>query len=148
MIVAEMTERETVQVPAMGGIAKRTEICVMRCHDDQPAARSKQAMEVFHGPHYAGDMLDDVSGANFGKRSVGKGQGRLIQVRDHVGPACRMRVYADRARKFVDAAASVQYAAGLTYFSSILRHSSSVPALAPASELTSAEPQWCTFALS
>ena len=91
----------------MGGITKRAEVGVMRRHDDQPASRSKQTMEVFHGSQHAGDMLDHMGGANFGKRAIGKGQGRLVQVRDYIGAACRMSVYADGAGKFVDAAAGV-----------------------------------------
>ncbi len=91
----------------MGGITKGAEIGVMRRHNDQPAAWGEQTMEVFHGSQDAGDVFDYVGSANFGKRAVGKGQGRLIQVRDYVGAACGMGVYADRAGKFVDAAAGV-----------------------------------------
>ena len=91
----------------MGRIAKGAEVGVMRCDNDEPSARGKQAMEVFHGVQNAGNMLDYVGGANFGKRTVGKGQGRLVQVGDYIGAACRMGVHADRARKFVDAAAGV-----------------------------------------
>ncbi len=91
----------------MGGIAEGAEIGVMRGDNDQPAARSEQAMEVLHGAQNAGDMFDHVGGANFDKRAVGEGQGRLVEIRDYVGAACRVGVYADRAGKFVDAAAGV-----------------------------------------
>lgn len=87
MILAEMTQRKAVQVPAMGRIAKRAEIGVVRRHDDQQPARSEQPVEILHCPHDARDVLDHMRAADFIERAIGKGQGRLVKVRDHVGAA-------------------------------------------------------------
>jgi hypothetical protein len=59
-------------------------------------------------------MLDHMRTADFVERAVGKGQGRLIEICDNIRAARRMRVYADRSRKFVDSAAGIQHAAACT----------------------------------
>ena len=126
MVFAEMPQRKTIQMPAMSGVAKRAEIGVMRRYHDQAPSRSQQAMKVFHRPHDTRHVLDHVRAADFSKAAVGKGQGRLIEIRNHIRAARRMRVYANRSRKFVDTAAGVQHAAKCTYLSIILGHSFSV----------------------
>jgi hypothetical protein len=95
MIFAKMAQREAVQVPAMGRIAKRAEIGVVGRHDDQSPARSEQPVEILHRPHDARDVLDHMRTADFVERAVGKGQGRLIEICDNIRAARRMRVYAD-----------------------------------------------------
>lgn len=90
VVLAEVPQRKAIQMPAMRGIAKRAEIGVMGRHDDQTPAGSQQAMKIFHSPHDAHDVLDDVCAANFRKGAVGEGQGRLVDIRDDVGAARRM----------------------------------------------------------
>jgi hypothetical protein len=126
VVLAEMAQREAVQVPTMGRVAKGAEIGIVRRHDNQASSWGKQAVEILHGPHNARDVLDHVCGADFGKRVVGKGQGRLVEIGNHVRAARGMRVHADSARKFVDAAAGIEHPATRAYLSNLPRHSSSV----------------------
>ena len=51
-------------MPAMGRVAKGTEIGVVRRNDDEPPSWSKQAVELFHRPNYVRDMFNDVDGAH------------------------------------------------------------------------------------
>ena len=108
VFLAEIAERETVEVPAVGGIAERTEVGVVRRDDERLAAGTQQAVEFLHGLDYVGDMLDHMNGLQFIEDRVAERVGKTVEVADYVGVAGQVPVNPDRARIFADAAADVE----------------------------------------
>ena len=84
VIFTEVAKREAVEVPAVGWIAERTEISVVRRDDDRAAAGSKQAIELFHGADHVGHVLNDVDRAHFAERTVAEWKGEMIEIGDHI----------------------------------------------------------------
>lgn len=95
MIRAEVTERKAVQVPAVGGVAKGTEICVVRGDDESASTRSEKAVKLFHGANHVGYVLDHVNGPDFPKGVVRERKRKVIQVGDRVCVRTCIPVYAD-----------------------------------------------------
>src|SRR5579872_4025577 len=110
VILAEVAERKTVQMPAVGGIAERTEVGVVRCHQKHAPRWRGHAMKFLHGGDHVRDMLDDMDGAHARERIVAKRIRKAVEIADDVGAAARIPVDADGAGIFVDAAADVQRA--------------------------------------
>ena len=109
VVIAEVAERKTVQMPAVGRVAEGTEIGVVRGNDNHSASVCQQAVELFHGADDVADVFDDVHGADFAKAGVGEGKRKLVEIGDDVGAGFRIPVESDGAGIFVDAAANVQY---------------------------------------
>ena len=107
---AEIAERETVQVPTMSGIAKRTEIRVMRRNNEHLAAGSRKAVKLLHRANHVGDMLDDVNRPDFVERIVAERIGKMIEFAQNIRLDARNAIDSDRAWIFVDAAADVEHA--------------------------------------
>ena len=108
VILAEIAQGKAVEVPAVGGVAERAEIGVMRGHDDGAAAGCEQAVELFHGADHVRDVFDQVYGANLNEGAVAKREWKVIEVGDDVGARVEIAIYSDRAGIFVYAAADVQ----------------------------------------
>src|ERR1700685_303470 len=131
VILAEVAERKTVQVPAMGRVAEGAEVGVRRRGDDEAAAGREHTMKLLHGADDVGDVLDDMNGAQLGEGAVADGIRKTVQVAEHVGARVGSAIKADRAGIFVDAAADVENAAGgglraSQAYRGSFRHSSSV----------------------
>src|SRR5450432_1580944 len=108
IVLAEIAETETVEVPAMCGIAERAEIGVVGRHDRHCAARFYQPVELFHRLHDVRYVLDNMDGPQLIERLIAKGIRKSIEIGNHVRPRARVAVEADRARKFVDSTADVE----------------------------------------
>ncbi len=108
MIGTEIPERETVQVPAMSRIAERTEVCVVRRRDEDPAAWAQHSMKLFHGPNYVKHVFNYVNGPQRLEGTVAEGIGKVVKIADDVGAAAWIAVNANRPGIFVDAAADVE----------------------------------------
>lgn len=93
----------------------------MRGHDDDSTAGCKQAMELFHRPHYVSDMLDQMYGANLSEGVVVEGEREVIEVGDDVGARVEVAINSDRAGVLVYSATYIEDQA-----SRIRRQSSSV----------------------
>ena len=50
VVRAEVAQRKAVQMPTVGGVAKRAEICVVRGSNEHAAARCKKAVNFFLQP--------------------------------------------------------------------------------------------------
>src|SRR5579863_10261633 len=85
MVFREIPHREAVQVPTMRWIAKRTEVGIMRRHNDNAPTRRKQAVKLLHRPNYVGHVFNDVDCPYFGKRVVAKRKWVAVQVCYNVG---------------------------------------------------------------
>src|SRR5947209_7837754 len=96
----------------MSGIAEGAEIGVMRSNDEDSASLRGYAVELFHGAHHVGDVLDDMHGANGGKGGAPERIGETVQIADDVGAGGRIPIDADRTGIFIDTAADVQNASG------------------------------------
>lgn len=81
----------------------------MRRGDHDPAAGSEQTKEFFHGLDHVGDVFDDMCGTNLAEGAVAKRKREMIEVGHDIGTGVRVPIEPDRARKFVDAAADVEY---------------------------------------
>ncbi|SRR5689334_2919700 len=97
-------------MPAVGGIAERTEVGVVRRDDERLAAGTQQAVEFLHGLDYVGDMLDHMNGLQFIEDRVAERVGKTVEVAEHIGTGGRVAVDANGPWEFVDAAADVEYA--------------------------------------
>lgn len=93
----------------MGGVAKRTEIRVMRRHDHHAASGSKQPVELLHGADHVANVLDHMNRPDFGKRTVAKRKRIVVQICYNVGLCIWISINADRAWIFVDTATDVEY---------------------------------------
>ena len=93
----------------MGGIAKGTEIRVMRRYDERFAAGTQQAVEFLHGLDYVGDVLDHMNGLQFIEGGIAEGVREAVEVAEDIGAGSGVAVDADGAREFVDATADVEY---------------------------------------
>src|ERR1700722_15531961 len=112
MVLAKITKREAVQVPAMRGVAERAEVGVMRRRDKKPAAGLQHPMKFLHGPDDVGHVLDDVDSAQLAERAVAKRVWKTIQVAKHVGAGIRVAIHANGSRVFVNSAADVENPSG------------------------------------
>lgn len=65
MVLAEIPERKTIQVPPVGRIAIRAEIRIVRRDDHGPAAWREESVELFHCPDDIGDVFDYMDGPDF-----------------------------------------------------------------------------------
>ncbi len=95
-------------MPAVGGVAKRAEICVMRRNDDGAATRGEQPVEFFHGAYHVGDVLDDMRYAQLAKRVIAERIREMVEVSQDVGVSAGIAIDTDGARVFIAAAADVQ----------------------------------------
>jgi hypothetical protein len=112
VVLPKITKRETVQVPAVRGIAERAEVGVMRRRDEQPAARCQYAMEFLHRADHIGDVLDHVNGAQLAEGAVAKRVRKTVQIAQHVGAGVGVAIDADGAGVLVDAAAYIENPGG------------------------------------
>lgn len=108
MVLAEVAQREAVEVPAVARIAKRAEIGVVRGDDENPAARSKQPVELFHSADDVTHVLNDVNGANFGERGIFEGKRKAVEVGDDIGVRVAVTIDPDCAGVLIDSAADVE----------------------------------------
>lgn len=108
MVLTEIAERKAIQVPAVGGIAKRAEVGVVRRNDDDPAARDEQPVELFDGAYHISYVFNHVGGADLAEGAVAERKWEMIQVRDDVGPGMRVAIQAYGAGVLVEAAADIE----------------------------------------
>ncbi len=85
VVFAEVTEGKTIQMPAMGGIAKGAVIGVMGCCNDGAASGSEQAVELLHRADDVRDVLNDMRRPDFAERTVGERKGEMVEVGYDVG---------------------------------------------------------------
>src|SRR4029079_18430401 len=78
--IAKIAQRETVQMPAVGGIAEGTEVSVVRRDDQGFATGAQQAVELLHGFDYVGDMLDHMNGLQFVEGRAAERVGKTVEV--------------------------------------------------------------------
>ncbi len=76
----------------MSGIAKRTEIRIVRRHDERPSAGPQQPVELFHRADHVRHMLNHMDRAHFAKCAVPERKRKVIQVRNHIGAGVRIAV--------------------------------------------------------
>jgi|SRR5580700_2523838 hypothetical protein len=95
-------------MPAVGGIAKRAEIGIVRRDDQHLASIPDQAMEFFHGLHNVADMLDDMDRLQGIEGRIAERIGKMVEFANHIGPAGRIAIDADGAGKLVDSATDVE----------------------------------------
>jgi len=95
-------------MPAMGGIAERTEIGVMRRGDEDRSTSARDAVEFLHGGDNVGDVFDDVNGADFVKYAFAKGKRAAVNVAEDVGRGAGILVNANGAGRFNDTAADIK----------------------------------------
>ncbi len=107
VILTEVAEGVTVQVAAMGRIAERAEVRVVRGLDADAAARANQAVKFLHGADHVIDVFYHMNGAELVERSIGEGVRKLVEVHDNVGVAGRVVIDADGIGELPDAAAYV-----------------------------------------
>ena len=108
MILPEITERKTVQVPTVGGIAKGTEICVMWRKDNGTATGCQQPVELFHGADDVSHVFDQVNRTNLSEHAVAEREREMIQIRDHIGPGAWIPIQAYSAGLFIEPAADIE----------------------------------------
>ena len=108
MIRSEIAKRIAIEMPAMGGIAEGTKICVMRSDDQQPAMRYGDAVELFHSPDHIRNVLDHMDGP-YGIEAIATEWIReTIQVADHIRLRSGIAINPDRTRIFLDSTANVE----------------------------------------
>jgi hypothetical protein len=95
VVLPEVPERKTVQVPSMGGIAKRAEIRIVGRRDIHVAAGSQQAVELLHCPDYVGDMLDNVDCTHSIERAILERIGEPVEVAEHIGGRAGDAIHSD-----------------------------------------------------
>ena len=108
MVWTEIAEGKTIQVPAVGGIAKGAEISVVGGNDNGAAAVSQQPVELFHGAYYVNYVFDHVDGAYLAEGAVSEREREVIEVGNDVGSNTRVAIQAYSARVFVKTAAAVE----------------------------------------
>ncbi len=85
----------------------------MRGLENDPSARTPDAMQLFHRRQHVADVLDHVDHADLVEQVVAEGIRRTIQVADHVRRGVRIAIDADRAGVLVAPASYVQDFHGL-----------------------------------
>src|ERR1035438_1679486 len=95
-------------MPAMRGIAPGTEVGVMRRHQHDSSAGTRQAVQLFHRSHHVADVFDHVDAANLVEGTVAERVRRTVQVAQHVGGRLGIVVNADGAGVLVASAADVE----------------------------------------
>jgi hypothetical protein len=108
MVLTEIAERKAIQVPAVGGIAKRAEVGVMGRNNNDPAARDEQPVEFFDSSDHISYVFDHVRGANLAEGAVAERKWEMIQVRDDVGSGMRAAIQAYGAGVLVEPAADIE----------------------------------------
>jgi hypothetical protein len=81
---------------------------VGRRNDDMPVGGQKP-VDFFHHANDVADMLNHMNDANFPERVVAKRVRKTVEIGDNIGAGASVAVKADRAWKFIDAAADVEY---------------------------------------
>ena len=112
VIRAEVAEAEAVEVPTVSWITERTEIGIVRRNDGHSAAGANEAMELLHGLHHIGDVLDHMDGPQRVEGLVAKRIREMVEIRDHVRACTGVAVKSDGAGVFVDSTADVEDALG------------------------------------
>ncbi len=92
----------------MGGIAKGTEVGVMRGDDDRAAAGREHAVDLFDRADDVQDVFNDVNRAHFTEGVVGERPREAIDVCDQVSARVDIAIDANRAGIFVDTASDVE----------------------------------------
>ena len=110
MILAEVAEGEAIQVPAVGGVAERTEIGVMRSDNHHAAARTAETVKLLHGADDIGYVFNDVDRANLVERAVPKRVREPVQVTKDIGAGGGIPVDPEGTGILVDPAANVENA--------------------------------------
>jgi hypothetical protein len=108
VVLAEIAERKAVQVAAVGGIAKRAEVGVVRRLDAHRAARPHQAVELFHGADDVRHVFDHVDGQQPVEGVIRKRIGKVVQIAKHVGAAGGIPIDTDGSGLLMNPAADVQ----------------------------------------
>ena len=96
-------------MPAMGGIAKRAEVGIVRRDDQHLAAAADQPVKFLHAADHVGKMLDHVHGLQPVESRIAKRIRKTVQIRDYVRPRRRIAVDAYGPCFLIDPAAYVQY---------------------------------------
>jgi hypothetical protein len=107
VILPEVAQGKTVEVPPMGGITEGAEIGVVGSNNNGPASRLEKTMKLLHQANYVSDMFDDMDGAYFAEAIIAKREGNVIQVGDDIGARVRISIKADSTGILVDAAADI-----------------------------------------
>src|SRR5271169_7219454 len=106
----KIQKRIGVQVPAMGGIAERTVIRVVRGGDEDGAAGFGDTVKFFHGGDDVRDVFDDVFGAELVEGIVAEGQAAAVQMAEDIGGGGWIHIEADGAGIFCRPTAYVENA--------------------------------------
>src|SRR5580698_6618450 len=109
MVLAEITEGETVQMTAVSGIAEGAEIRIVRGFDAYRAARPHHPVEFFHSGHNVRHMFDHVDGQQPVEGTVPKWVGKAVEIAKDVGAGGAVPIDPDGSRLLVNPAAHVQY---------------------------------------
>ena len=107
VILAEIAQGKTVQMPAVGRIAKGAEVCIMRRDNKGSSAGLQKTVELIHQANDVFDVFNHVNGAYFAERVVAKGKGNVIKVGNDIGIGVCVSINAYSAGIFFDPAADI-----------------------------------------
>lgn len=107
VILAEVAKREAIQMPAVGWVAKGTEVRVVRGGDEESPSGLQDAMKLLHRADHVRDVLDDVNRADFAEGAVAEGIRKAIEIAEYIGAGVRVPIHADGAGAFIYAASDV-----------------------------------------
>jgi hypothetical protein len=108
IVLAEITEGEAVEMPAMGGVAEGAEVGIVRRDDEDLASGANEAVKFFHGFHDVAHVFDHVNGLQGVEGGISERVRKLVELANHVGSAGGVAVDANGSGEFVDAAADVE----------------------------------------
>src|SRR5580704_3893993 len=97
-------------MPAVGGVAERAVVGVVRRGNENRAAGFCDAVKFFHRGDDVGDVFDDVLAANVVEGVVFKRERAFIEMRDDVGGGVDVHIEADGAGIFFGTATYVENA--------------------------------------
>ena len=83
-------------MPAVGGVAERAEVGVVRGDDDDFAAGLGEPVELFHGADDIGGVLEEVDSPDLPKCVIAEGERDVIEIGNDVG--ARMWIAVDTKR--------------------------------------------------
>ena len=95
-------------MPAVCGIAKRTEVCVVGRDQINGPAPARYAMELFDRTNHIFHVFDQVNSAHLIERVIAEGQRTLIHIAENVGCGVGVHINPDRTRILPRPAADIQ----------------------------------------
>lgn len=95
-------------MPFVRRIAKGAEVGVVRRRNEELAAGLEQPVQLLHGAHDIGDVLDHMDQPHLIERAVSERIRKMVEVADDVGFGALDSIDADCARVFVDPATYIE----------------------------------------